>query len=440
MYRFPSGVFSDVRLEESVTTVIAFVMGKLEQRRVRAEKAAFIRVFDGVRWYYASLTDPGRVQEELDNLASMARTGGVEGHPMLQSLSARHDDLVEGRPDDSLEEKTGQLESYFGELGGFPTVTSWNASHIDRYSRKRIVSSLGADVSFDRFHGGIGIGFSMAKGEARASEQFQKTGAGLKELEGLHGEFRSHLQKTLLYLEKAQDSKPGKQTVVLSPLAAGIFAHESFGHKSEADFMLGDETMMREWPMGARVGSEILSIWDDGTVRGTGYTPFDDEGTPGGRTFLVRNGVLSGRLHNARTAAELGEKPTGNARAVDFNYEPIPRMTTTCIEPGDLSREELFKGVSEGVFIETVKHGSGMSTFTIAPNLAWRIRNGEIEEPLKISVITGDVMETLGEIDGLSCEMEIIGFVGGGCGKMEQHPLPVGFGGPFVRVRHMQVR
>jgi TldD protein len=203
--------------------------------------------------------------------------------------------------------------------------------------------------------------------------------------------------------------------------------------------MTGDETMLREWPLGARVGPGILSIWDDGTVPGTGHTPFDDEATPGGRTFLVKNGVLSGRLHSALTAAELDEEPTGNARAVSFNYEPIPRMTTTCIEAGDIPKKDLFAGIEDGVFVETVKHGSGMSTFTIAPNLAYRIRGGEITEPLKVSVITGNVMETLGEIDGLSREWEVMGFVGGGCGKMEQNPLPVGFGGPFVRVRRMQV-
>jgi TldD protein len=441
MYRFPEGVFSDVRLEESVTTVIAFVMGRLEQRRERTERTAFIRVFDGIRWYFSSLTDPrqSKVQEKLDDLAAMASVGGVSGHPVLERLSRQRGERLSGRPDGTVESKTATLESYFGELKAFPQIASWQGYIGDGYSRKRIVSSLGADISFDRFNCGIGIGFSMADGESRASEQFMKTGLFPGDLEGCQDGLRARLQKTLDYLGSAVDVVAGGHTVVLSPLAAGIFAHESFGHKSEADFMTGDETMLREWPLGARVGPDILSIWDDGTVPGTGFTPFDDEGTPGGRTFLVKNGVLSGRLHSAITAAELREAPTGNARAVSFNYEPIPRMTTTCIEPGDISKKDLFGGIEDGIFVETVKHGSGMSTFTIAPNLAYRIRGGEIGEPLKVSVITGNVMETLGEIDGLSREWEVLGFVGGGCGKMEQYPLPVGFGGPFVRVRRMQV-
>jgi TldD protein len=203
--------------------------------------------------------------------------------------------------------------------------------------------------------------------------------------------------------------------------------------------MLGDETMLEEWEIGKRVGRRILSIVDDGRLRGTGYSPIDDDGQEARKTYLIKRGVLTGRLHSAETAAEFNEESTGNARAVSFEYEPIVRMTSTYIEPGELSREELFGGVKEGYFIKTFTHGSGMSTFTIAPSLAYRIENGKISSPVKIAVVTGNVFQTLGEIDGVSDELELISSVGGGCGKMEQFPLPVAVGGPYVRVRKMQV-
>lgn len=115
-------------------------------------------------------------------------------------------------------------------------------------------------------------------------------------------------------------------------------------------------------------------------------------------------------------------------------------MTTTYILPGSKTKEELFSEIQDGFYIETIKHGSGMSTFTIAPSLAYRIRNGKIAEPVKISVISGNVFGTLSEIDGLSDKLELYSFVMGGCGKMEQYPLPVGFGGPYVRVKSMNVQ
>tara|TARA_B100000900_G_scaffold256941_1_gene218957 strand:- start:68 stop:544 length:477 start_codon:yes stop_codon:yes gene_type:complete len=156
-------------------------------------------------------------------------------------------------------------------------------------------------------------------------------------------------------------------------------------------------------------------------------------------THLIRRGKLAGRLHSSITAAALGEPVTGNARAISFRFEPIVRMTTTMIEAGDQTRDELFEGVADGYYIETVKHGSGMSTFTLAPGLCWRIRDGAVAEPVRIAVITGTVFETLGEIDGVSREVETPFLVGGGCGKMEQWPLSVSFGGPHVRVRSMNL-
>ena len=81
-----------------------------------------------------------------------------------------------------------------------------------------------------------------------------------------------------------------------------------------------------------------------------------------------------------------------------------------------------------------------MSKFTMAPHVCYEIENGKIVRPVKISVITGDVFKTLGLIDGLSDKVELLSFVGGGCGKMEQQGLPVGFGGPYVRVSKMFVQ
>ena len=81
-----------------------------------------------------------------------------------------------------------------------------------------------------------------------------------------------------------------------------------------------------------------------------------------------------------------------------------------------------------------------MSTFTIAPNAAYEIKDGKIGDPVKIAVLTGNVFETLGDIDGVANDETVLTFVTGGCGKMEQFPLNVGMGGPHIRVRKMNVQ
>ena len=115
-------------------------------------------------------------------------------------------------------------------------------------------------------------------------------------------------------------------------------------------------------------------------------------------------------------------------------------MTATYIEGGEFDFDELIAPIEKGYFIKHINHGSGMSTFTIAPNVCYEIVNGKLGRPVQISVITGSVFETLGRIDGLTKEVKQLSFITGGCGKMEQYPLPVGFGGPYVRVSEMIVQ
>ncbi len=182
------------------------------------------------------------------------------------------------------------------------------------------------------------------------------------------------------------------------------------------------------------MGAADLTIIDRGDLPGNGYVPFDDDGSRARINHIIKEGRLAGRLHSAVTAAELAEPLSGNSRAVSFEYEPLVRMTNTYIAAGSLSKEELFADVRQGLFIETLLHGSGMTTFTIAPHRAYMIRDGQIAEPVQISVLTGNVMQTLHKIDGISDQVEFFSFALGGCGKMEQAPLKVGFGGPYIRV------
>ena len=447
MFDFPRGLYTDVRIEEISQTGISYLMGKMHQSLEREYRAAFVRVFDGERWLYSSVSDPAAVQGEIDALAGLASGvpgPGIESSPVVRVLEANTGTFESFGPVSvshvDFARKNESLRRSFAPLIGRESVRIWRAGYVDSHRRKHFLSSKGADLRFDTQHLGLYAYFEMADEEKRFRETAFTSADRFDELSDLDEDLTQLLDRSESFLENARPVEPGDYTVVLSPFAAGIFAHESFGHKSEADFMIGDEKMLEEWPIGSSVASGILTIIDDGSEPGSGYTPFDDEGTGSRRTHLVSEGILSGRLHSASTAAAMGEEPTGNGRSVGFEYEPIPRMTTTWIEPGDLDRQTLFGEIDKGIFVDTVLHGSGLSTFTIAPSICYMIRDGEVAEPVNVSVITGNVMETLGRIDGLSGTREIAGIPVGGCGKHEQAPLSVGFGGPFVRVRGMSVR
>ena len=445
MIQFRSGFYADVRVEDRSRTVISYKAGALEEMRNRREKQAFLRVYDGKLWYYASTTDTDHLQKTLDGLyAAATENPEILEDPVVKRFEKNQDKVYTFADcsvrDIPLAEKQKLLLGYLPVLTEDPCVVLPTGTYLDRSSIFHFLSSLGADVEYDYQTCGLSFGFSMAEGEKQFQGSWQKGGTRFDEMTGVEEELRESVKEQADFLRNSVPVEAGKYPVVLSPMAAGVFAHESFGHKSESDFMISDETMKEEWQLGKTVGSPILSIAECGNIVGSGFVPYDDEGTKARQNYLIKNGVLAGRLHSAMTAAVLDEGLTGNARAIDCNFEPIVRMTTTYIEGGDLDFDQLIAPIEKGYFIKTINHGSGMSTFTIAPSVSYEIVNGKLGRPVQISVITGSVFETLGLIDGLTKDVELLSFVTGGCGKMEQGGLPVGFGGPYVRVSSMNVQ
>ena len=445
MIQFRDGFYADIRTEDRSRTVISYKAGILEEMRIRVERQAFIRVYDGKLWYYASVTDIEHLQRTLDGLyAAATENPRILEDPVVQRFEKNRDTILSfdgcSVRDIPLKEKQELLLSYLPLLAEDPCITMPEGAYLDRSSLFHFQSSLGADIRYDYQTCGLAFSCSMAEGEKKFTGTWQKGGTRFEDMRGLEVEIRAAVSEQTAFLRDSVPVRAGKYPVVLSPEAAGVFAHESFGHKSESDFMLSDESMKDEWQLGKAVGSPILSIVEFGGVPGCGFVPYDDEGTRARKNYLIRYGVLSGRLHSAQTAAALDEGLTGNARAIDCTFEPIVRMTTTYIEGGDLDFDQLIAPIRKGYFIKTIQHGSGMSTFTIAPSVAYEITDGKLGRPVQISVITGSVFETLGLIDGLTKDVELLSFVTGGCGKMEQQNLPVGFGGPYVRVSSMNVQ
>ncbi len=444
MLRFRQGYYADVRVEDRYTTSVRYRNGVAEENKSSCVKKAFIRVFDGKMWYYASTYKLDDLQSELEALYAAATPDYfVHDHPAIKKLQVHTKkklrfagDCVKDVP---AENKQAVLTQRFAALSDSPYVKMSTALYADRYSVYHFMSSKGADLEYDYQLCGAAFTVSLSDGKNTFDNRCQFTASAFSALDVTDERVKAMVDEGVNYLLHAKPVAPGVYPVILSPEVAGVFAHESFGHKSEADFMIGDETMRKEWELGKKVGSDILSIYDSGKISGSGYVPYDDEGTKAGKTYLIKNGVLSGRLHSAETACDLGEEVTGNARAMNCDFEPIVRMTTTVIETGGKTKEELFANVSHGYYIKTYKHGSGMSTFTIAPSLAYEIVDGKITVPVKIAVITGNVFETLNLIDGLSDEVEITSSITGGCGKMEQWPLNVAFGGPYVSISKMNI-
>lgn len=445
MFKFPKDLYTDVRIEDVFEANTYLQNDSLKENKQRRYKGAFIRIFDGQRWYYSSITNVDEIDEEIDSLAKMATPNpSIDEHPTVKRLEVNKEELIQFEENSlrklSKEKQESILQGYIATIKNFEEIKEYKLLYKASSIKKSFYSSKGAAVVFDKEMCGLLVRYTLNVEGKRFDDGYDKTTTDAYSIETLQENVEKAIKRSIVYIQKAVPVEPGKYTVVFAPVATGVFAHESFGHKSEADLMLGSETMKAEWTIGKKVGVDTLSIIDRGDQGGSGYTPFDDEGNKARVNYLIKEGCLAGRLHASTTATELDEEVTGNGRAMNFEYEPIVRMTTTFVDKGNLTKEQLFAGVKDGIYVEDISHGSGLTAFTIAPKRAYRIREGEIAEPVSVAVVTGNVMETLHLIDGISDEVEVFSFSGGGCGKMEQYPLPVGFGGPYIRVQNLDVQ
>ncbi len=259
-----------------------------------------------------------------------------------------------------------------------------------------------------------------------------------EDLTNLDEQVRSAAQRALSALS-LPPVKGNTYTVVIDPILSGLFVHEAFGHLSEADMAYENPDLLEVMSLGRRFGPKELQIFDGAAPVGhRGSYFYDDEGTPATTTQLIKDGILVGRLHSRETAGKLGEEPTGNARCLNYHYAPIVRMTNTWIERGTTPVADLFTDIEEGVYARNWLGGmTNGEMFTFSAGEAWMIRNGQIAEPVRDVTLSGNVFQTLTDIEAIG--NDFYWDESGGCGKGGQNGLSVGCGGPSLRIRDVVV-
>jgi TldD protein len=135
----------------------------------------------------------------------------------------------------------------------------------------------------------------------------------------------------------------------------------------------------------------------------------------------------------------MNEKPTGNARAVNYKFPPICRMRTTCIENGESSFDELISGIKLGVYAKKAYGGqTNGEMFTFGAGEGYMIRDGKLAELVKNVNLSGNVFDTLSNISMIGNDFSIVDS-GGGCGKGGQMPLPVSHGSPHIKIENVVI-
>jgi TldD protein len=434
--------YCDVRIEETFESKVSFQNHELVTSIEKSSLGAFLRVRKSGQWYYSATTELTTLKEQLLALSQSLDFGVGRAWSKLPENYGHFENISYTGNNPSLvflNEKVELLRKYDAISLHYPLVKASRSTYVDIYKVKSYKNSVGTSYRYDFTQCGAHFSFDLADGDKMFSDMSAVYGETFADLQNKQEEIIKILNNSDKFLY-APLVVAGKYKLVLSPLITGVFVHESFGHMSEADNLLGDPIAKETWQLGKKVAADFVSIVDSGVHQGgSGYCPIDDEGHKSGKTYLIKDGILSGRLHSFDTALAMNEAPTGNGRALSFEFDPIVRMTSTYIENGATSLEALLKMAEGGIYIENYNYGTGGDLFTISPSRAYVIKDGKLSSPIRTSVMSGQLFETLHNIEAIANDFTLKHSALGGCGKMGQAPPPVSDGGPTILVKDMQV-
>ncbi len=237
----------------------------------------------------------------------------------------------------------------------------------------------------------------------------------------------------------ARRPKGGQMPVVMGAGASGILLHEAMGHAFEADFNRKGQSIF-SGRIGEKVCSSDISIVDDGTIPGNrGSVNFDDEGVPGQKTYMVRDGILTSYLHDRISAGYYGVSPTGNGRRETFRYAPIPRMRSTYMLSGSSDKESIIASVRKGIYVDQFSNGQvqiGEGDFTFFVKSGFLIEDGRLTMPVKDINIIGNGPQALADIVAVGNDLKVDEGAWT-CGKGQSCPVSCGI--PTVLIKNLTV-
>jgi TldD protein len=438
--------YTEIRIEDKETTRVVFRGKELEAANANIDKGGIVRcLIKDKGWGVATFNDLDDLLTKVDQAYQCAQVGSVPEPIELASVEPVEQvmtvEMKRDFRDVSLAEKKALAERYNQVIRGHDgRIIDSQAAYMDSFTHLTLANSEGTYIEQEK-PSVVVASFAVA----RDGDNVQSAHESLSSTQG----YEYVLDKDELARKSAQkavellDAKPvkaGQYTVVADQMLAGVFIHEAFGHLSEADFVYENPKAREMMTMGRRFGKGLLNVYDDGSIpnlRGT--TLYDDEGTPARRNWLIQDGVLVGRLHSRQTAAKMGEDASGNARAINYRFAPIVRMTNTAIDNGTTSFEEMIKDIQLGIYACDAYGGqTQLENFSFSSGYAYMIRDGKIAEMVKDVILAGNLFTTLENIDAIGNDFKWLN-TGGGCGKGSQFPLPVGMGSPHIRIQNVVI-
>lgn len=388
-----------------------------------------VRVLVDGAWGFASVAAPDRAaafaaaERALDIAAASARV--VKAGVQLAAEPAYVDFWQSPRTIDpfrvSLETKLDILFAADAIMRREPLVQSAVGNMAFEHERQWYADTAGARIEQDLLRSGAGISAeAVGHGDkqirswpASFGGQYKQTGFELVQALDLPGN-AARIAAEAAALLTAPELTPGRRDLILHPSQMMLQIHESVGHATELDRVLGFEAdyagtsfLKPEMLSRKRYGSELVNLVADNTVpTGLATAGYDDDGVAAQRWYIVRDGILTGFMTNRETAHAAGEaRSRGCNRAEGPLNIPIVRIANLSLLPGTTPLEELFASTDDGVYMDVNKCWSidqQRLNFQFGCEIAWEIKNGRRGRMLKNPTYQGITPEFWAACDAIA--------------------------------------
>ena len=169
--------------------------------------------------------------------------------------------------------------------------------------------------------------------------------------------------------------------------------------------------------IGRRIGSELVSIVDDGRDPAGLPMAFDYEGVAKQRVTLLERGICRGVVHDAQTASRDGVTSTGHGLPAPNAYGPFP--LNQLMAAGTTPRQDLIAGLERGLLVTRFHY-----TNPVHPKLAivtgmtrdgtFLVEGGRIVGPVRNLRFTQSYLDAMAGVVAVAQERKTLkGFLGG---------------------------
>lgn len=431
--------YAEIRWEETNLTKINYLGQELEEIAEVEDIGGCVRVLIGGGWGFVSFNkveDAYKALKLSEEYAIKIKRKKIV-FPKIDPRTVKVKTKLSKIP---LSEKHRVIKSYNDSILSCPKMMSSQVRYNEVVQSKYLLTTDNVKIEDKRQWTAIRLSAIAREGLNVQTVSYDKGEIGGFEIALNLEEKVKEICAKAQQLLRAEPISAGKYTVIMDQELTGLFAHEAFGHLAEADFLYENPELQKVMKIGKKFGSDSLNIIDDGTIPHLlGTREYDDEGVKTQKVYLVKNGIFNSLLHSRETARKMGKTSTGSARAINYLFPPIVRMSNTYVEGNKYTFEEMLSSVKFGIYAKGSRGGqTNGEMFTFNATEGYLIKDGKITKMLRDITLSGNVFETLHNIEMIGKDVQFYGGIGG-CGKDGQSPLPITLGGPHIKVKDVVV-